>query len=295
MAEQSIGMTTGLGDGTAGGYTADRMRDMELRTFNQGILLNSDGTQAFALSGNTTSTLTIGIGNAVVAGWFYQNTSAATISVATGVVNGTYNINIIANNTAGTVAVTKTVAGVATLPAYTVRLALGGGSGSGAITIGTCVVTGGVLSLITYLNTYASTLAIPYQTALSMTAGTATLTTAGTVYTVAGYSTGGTTIDNIFASNNTTGIITVNRTGWFNIVGQVLFTAGTTSYRTLYITQNAATVINRVDQTSVGFANHNMQIYGMSYLTSGDTIKLQAVAGLAAQSISGASLTIALV
>jgi hypothetical protein len=295
MAEQSIGMTTGLGDGTAGGYTADRMRDMELRTFNQGILLNSDGTQAFALSGNTTSTLTIGIGNAVVAGWFYQNTSAATISVATGVVNGTYNINIIANNTAGTVAVTKTVAGVATIPAYTVRLALGGGSGSGAITIGTCVVTGGVLSLITYLNTYASTLAIPYQTALSMTAGTATLTTAGTVYTVAGYSTGGTTIDNIFASNNTTGIITVNRTGWFNIVGQVLFTAGTTSYRTLYITQNAATVINRVDQTSVGFANHNMQIYGMSYLTSGDTIKLQAVAGLAAQSISGASLTIALV
>jgi hypothetical protein len=142
---------------------------------------------------------------------------------------------------------------------------------------------------------YVQSLAIPYQPYAQMTGGTATLTTAGTTYTVAGYSASTASTDGIVSLNTSTGLATANRSGLYNILGQVLFTSGTTSYRTLYITINASTIINSVNQTSVGFVNHNIQIFGIYYLTAGDTIKIQGIAGLAAQSISAASLTVALV
>ena len=298
MAEQSIGMTTGFGDGTVGGYTADRMRDMEARTFGDGIFLNSDGSQPFAMTGSATSTLTIGIGNANVSGFFYQNTTAATISVATGVTNATYYLIIVANNSASTAAVTKTVAGVATVPAYSVRLALASSAQLGALTyqsIGTCVVTGGVLSAFTYdENELISTLLVPYQTGVQMGSGVATLTTASTVYDVTTYTVLASNSDGIFSTNTTTGVITVNRTGWYSIFGQVRFNSGTTSWRRLLITI-IATQTWRTDVASTGASNHFVQVSGISYLTAGDTVKLQATSGLAAQTIDAATFTITLV
>ena len=298
MAEQSIGMSTGLGDGTAGGYTADRMRDMEARTFGDGIFLNSDGSQPFTMTGSGTSTLTIGIGNANVAGFFYQNTTAATISVATGVTNATYYLIIVANNSASTAAVTKTVAGVATVPAYTVRLALASAAQLGALTyqsIGTCVVTGGVLSAFTYdENEYMQSLLVPYQTGYQMNLGAATLTTASTTYDITTYTLVTSNSDGIFSANTGTGVITVNRTGWYQITGQGRFQAGTTSWRRLVITINAVQVW-RVDAASIGVTNHFLQVAGLSYLTTGDTVKLQATSGLAAQSIDATTFTITLV
>ena len=298
MAEQSIGMSTGLGDGTAGGYTADRMRDMEARTFGDGIFLNSDGSQPFAMTGSGTSTLTIGIGNANVAGFFYQNTTAATISEATGVTNATYYLIIVANNSASTAAVTKTVAGVATVPAYTVRLALASAAQLGALTyqsIGTCVVTGGVLSAFTYdENEYMQSLLVPYQTGYQMNLGAATLTTASTTYDITTYTLVTSNSDGIFSANTGTGVITVNRTGWYQITGQGRFQAGTTSWRRLVITINAVQVW-RVDAASIGVTNHFLQVSGLSYLTTGDTVKLQATSGLAAQSIDATTFTITLV
>ena len=298
MAEQSIGMSTGLGDGTAGGYTADRMRDMEARTFGDGIFLNSDGSQPFAMTGSGTSTLTIGIGNANVAGFFYQNTTSATISVATGVSNATYYLIIVANNSASTAAVTKTVAGVATVPAYTVRLALASAAQLGALTyqsIGTCVVTGGVLSAFTYdENELMSTLLVPYQTGVYMNSGVATLTTASTVYDVTTYTLVTSNSDGIFSTNTTTGVITVNRTGWYDIIGQGRFNAGTTSWRRLEVLINGA-VIWRTDVASSGATNHFVPVAGKSYLTAGDTVKMRASSGLAAQTVDAAIFTMTLV
>ena len=298
MAEQSIGMSTGLGDGTAGGYTADRMRDMEVNTFGNGLFLNSDGSQPFAMTGSGTSTLTIGIGNANVSGFFYQNTTSATISVATGVTNATYYLIIVANNSASTAAVTKTVAGVATVPAYSVRLALASSAQLGALTyqsIGTCVVTGGVLSGFTYdENELISTLLVPYQTGVQMGSGVATLTTASTAYDVTTYTVLASNSDGIFSTNTTTGVITVNRTGWYSIFGQSRFNSGTTSWRRLDIAINGA-VVWRTDVASSGASNHFVQITGQSYLTAGDTVKLRATSGLAAQTIDAATFTMTLV
>ena len=298
MAEQSIGMSSGLGDGTVGGYTADRMRDMEARTFGDGLFLNSSGAQPFEMTGSGTSTLTIGIGNANVAGFFYQNTTAATISVATGVTNATYYLIIVANNSASTAAVTKTVAGVATVPAYTVRLALASAAQLGALTyqsIGTCVVTGGVLSALTLdENEYMSTLLVPYQTGVYMNSGTATITTASTAYDVTTYTLVTSNNDGIFSANTGTGVITVNRTGWYDILGQGRFNAGTTSWRRLELLINGA-VVWRTDLASSGATNHFFPVVGKSYLTAGDTVKMRATSGLAAQTIDAAILTMTLV
>ena len=298
MAEQSIGMTTGFGDGTVGGYAADRMRDMESTTFGTGLFLNSDGSQPFAMTGSGTSTLTIGIGNANVSGFFYQNTTSATISVATGVTNATYYLIIVANNSASTAAVTKTVAGVATVPAYSVRLALASAAQLGALTyqsIGTCVVTGGVLSAFTYdENELMSTLLVPYQTGYQMNSGAATLTTASTTYDITTYTLVTSNSDGILSANTATGVITVNRTGWYQITGQGRFNSGTTSWRRLVITINA-TQVWRTDVASTGAVNHFAQITGVSYLTAGDTLKLQAASGLAAQTIDSVIFTMTLV
>ena len=298
MAEQSIGMSTGLGDGTAGGYTADRMRDMEVNTFGNGLFLNSDGSQPFAMTGSGTSTLTIGIGNANVSGFFYQNTTSATISVATGVTNATYYLIIVANNSASTAAVTKTVAGVATVPAYSVRLALASSAQLGALTyqsIGTCVVTGGVLSGFTYdENELISTLLVPYQTGVQMGSGVATLTTASTAYDVTTYTVLASNSDGIFSTNTTTGVITVNRTAWYDITGQSRFNSGTTSWRRLEVLING-TVTWRTDMASSGASNHFVQVAGKSYLTAGDTVKMRAASGLAAQTVDATTFTMTLV
>lgn len=295
MAEQSIGMTTGLGDGTAGGYTADRIRDMELKTFGSGEFLNFDNTQPFAMTGSGTGTLTIGIGNANVSGWFYQNTTSATISVATGVVNGTYSLVIVANNTAGTIAVTKTVAGVATVPAYTVRLALVSSlAGLTYIQIGTCVVTGGVLSAITYLNSYVTSLSLPYQTGVSMTAGSATITLINTNYDITSYTLSVSNNDGIFTPNNLTGTITVNRSGWYNIATQTRFNSGTTSYRRLFVTING-TQTWRSDVASSGAVNQSVPLSAQSYLTAGDVVKVQVQSGLAAQTADQTIFTMTMV
>ena len=305
MAEQSIGMASGSGDGTVGGYTADRMRSMELSTFSEGVLQNNDGTAAFVLGGATTNALTIGAGNAIVNGWFYQNTTSASISVATGVPNATYNLVIVANNSALTPAVTKTASGTATIPVYSVRLALATtaqittitGAGQAVFTLASSVViTGGLVTSFSMdiNNIYSIARNTPYQTGEVLTGGTATLTTASTLYDIVNYTTGASTTDGILTVNLTTGVFTIKREGWYIITFQGRFNAGTTSWRRLILTINA-TQTWRTDVASSGASNHFAQITGLSYLVAGDTVKAQASSGLAAQTIDAGTFTIALV
>lgn len=298
MAEQSIGMTTGLGDGTAGGYTADRMRDMELRTFNTGMFMNTDGTLSCTMSGSGSSTLTIGIGNAIVSGWFYQNTTAATISVSTGVSNGNYSLVIVANNTAGTAAVTKTVAGVATVPAYTVRLALATSAQLSSLTyvsVGTCTVTGGVLSALNYdESSLVTSLALPYQSYQYMSGGTATLTTTSTYYGVGTYSSQAATGDNIFSQDASSGVVTINRAGLYNISAYCIFAASTTSYKRLAIAVGGTNVLFN-DSAANGTAAQYVSISGQYVVNATQTVNLRALSNAAAQTITSAYFVISLV
>jgi hypothetical protein len=179
-----------------------------------------------------------------------------------------------------------------------VRLALASSAQLGALTyqsIGTCVVTGGVLSSFTYdENEYMSTLLVPYQTGVYMSSGTATLTTASTPYDVTTYTLVTSNSDGIFSTNTTTGVITVNRTGWYDILGQSRFNSGTTSWRRLELLVNGA-VVWRTDMASSGATNHFIPVVGKSYLTAGDAVKLRATSGLAAQTVDASILTMTLV
>ena len=305
MAEQSIGMSSGSGDGTAGGYTADRMRDMELRTFGEGVLQNNDGTEAFELGGAGTNALTIAEGNAVVNGWFYQNTTPASISVATGVPNATYSLVIVANNSALTPAVQKTAAGVATVPAYSVRLALVTAAQVSVIQAAgqyvfylasSVVVSGGNVSSFSMdISTiYSTARNTPYQTGTAITGGTVTATTANTTYDVVNYSSGAATVDDILRVNLTTGVITVRREGWYNVTGMVVWGTGTTSWRRVTLNLNGAQN-TRIDQVSSGLNNHYMVVNQQLFLSAGDLLKMTVASGLAAQVASSASLTVTLV
>jgi hypothetical protein len=121
--ERSIGITTGLGDGDAGGYSSDRMTSMFSKTMGNGILLVGD---KFEIGGNGTATLTVGTGAAVNNGFFYESTTSVSLSM-TGVANGTHYLVVRVNNTASTVTVLRsegTGATTTTIAPYTCRLAL---------------------------------------------------------------------------------------------------------------------------------------------------------------------------
>jgi hypothetical protein len=278
---------------------------MELRTFNEGVLQNNDGTAAFALGGAGTNALTVAEGNAVVNGWFYQNTTPVSISVATGVPNATYSLVIVANNSALTPAVQKTAAGVATVPAYSVRLALATAAQISVITAAgqyvfylasTVVVSGGnVSSFIMDIDAiYSTARNTPYQTGTAITGGTVTATVANTNYDVLNYSSGADTVDGILGVNTTTGVITVRREGWYNVTGAVVWGTGTTSWRRVILNLNGATAA-RIDQVSSGLNGHNMIVNQQLFLSAGDLLKLTVTSGLAAQVASSVSLTVTLV
>lgn len=125
MAERSIGMTTGSGDGDAGGYASSRMTTFFYETFGHGVLLDPAGSAMFSISGPSTS-VNVGAGQAMVYGYFYESTSTVPLSL-TGVANGTYGLVIRANNTAAPLTVIRsegTGATNTTIAPYTVRLAL---------------------------------------------------------------------------------------------------------------------------------------------------------------------------
>jgi hypothetical protein len=297
MAEQSIGMTSGSGDGVAGGYVSGRMTQMELKTLSNGQLMytNTGSDQPFALSGSGTSTLNIGDGNSLVGGFFYENTTAVTISVS-GLSAATYYIVVAVNNSGGTQAVTRAVGGAATIPAYTVRLALVASVPSPAIQIGTVTTNGTTITAIAYTySSYNIANSLSRQVYAQMTAGTATLTNTSTQYDVAGYNAGGSinsAMDSIFSLNATTGIITVNKSDLYVVSLTGAFSSGTTSWRAASINiAGTRTVMSR--QASSGFTTHEFAVSTVQYINAGNAVNWSVNTGLATQSFASGVFTIA--
>jgi len=143
MAEQSIGMTSGTGDGTVGGYLNTRMTAKDLKTIGAGIL----GAMP-AVTGTGTSTLAIDVCDINVNGYFYQNTTSLNISVSA-VSPGTYTL-VCRVNDAGTAQTVIRSASGTTIPLRTVRICLVDNF-IGLITdafITTVIVSGGIVSSI---------------------------------------------------------------------------------------------------------------------------------------------------
>jgi hypothetical protein len=296
MAEQSIGMATGTGaaygDGNVGaGYDTARMIAMETKTLNDGVLQVGND---FAMSGSGTGTLTIQDGAAIVGGYFYENTSSSAIVIST-LANATYNVVIFVNSTAGSLTVSRSVAGT-TVGTYSVRLAVATSAqltGRVYVQLGTITVAGAVISAISQSYAmYGTTSQLPYQSYATMSGGTATLTTANTTYDITGYSSSSVTGDNIFSVNTTTGEITVRRIGLYLVTAYGVFSSGTTGNRLLGIQLNGS-FVQSTRMASSGTSTHTMTQTSLIATTAvTDVIKISAISTLAAQSYANGVFTI---
>jgi len=164
--ERSLGWaTSGTGDGPAGGYDSTRWRANAQKSDGTGITLFGS---YMAMSGTTTSTLTIADGAIIINGYTYETNGSVTIS--TSGLTGTYSVIVVANSTAGTVAVTQTGAGGTTIAASTVRAAIATAAqvttittavgAANVITLGTIVTAAGVISSITPAYPYSTSLLV---------------------------------------------------------------------------------------------------------------------------------------
>jgi hypothetical protein len=295
MAEQSVGMATGtgaaFGDGNVGtGYSSTRLTAMETKTLSDGVLQVGN---LFAMTGATTGTLTIADGAAVVGGFFYENTSSSAIVVST-LANATYNVAILVNNTAGSLTVSRSVAGT-TIGTYSVRLVVATDaqlSGETYLQLGTIVVAGAVISSITpSYAMYGTTTQLPYQSYATMSGGTATLTTANVTVDVAGYSSSSVTADSIFSVNTTTGVITVRRTGLYAFTLAGTFSTGTTGYRGIQLFVGGSSDLdNRI--APIGSASHQFVTSGFFEATAGQTVFCRVFASIASQSFASGKFTV---
>ena len=296
MAEQSIGMATGTGaaygDGNVGaGYDTARMIAMETKTLNDGVLQVGND---FAMSGSGTGTLTIQDGAAIVGGYFYENTSSSAIVIST-LANATYNVVIFVNSTAGSLTVSRSVAGT-TVGTYSVRLAVATSAqltGRVYVQLGTITVAGAVISAISQSYAmYGTTSQLPYQSYATMSGGTATLTTANTTYDITGYSSSSVTGDNIFSVNTTTGEITVRRIGLYLVTAYGVFSTGTTGNRLLGIQLNGS-FVQSTRMASSGTSTHTMTQTSLIATTAvTDVIKISAISTIASQSYANGVFTI---
>jgi hypothetical protein len=276
MAEQSIGMATGTGaaygDGNVGaGYDSSRMIAMETKTLNDGVLQVGN---VFAMSGSGTGTLTIQDGAAVVGGYFYENTSSSAIVIST-LANATYNVVIFVNSTAGSLTVSRSVAGT-TVGTYSVRIAVATNaqlSGQTYVTLGTVTVSGASITAITpSYAMYGTTTQLPYQSYTQLTGGTVTMTLANTQYDIVSYSSATTTSDAIFSAVNATGIVTVRRSGMYAISAFITYGASSAGTRTPALKVNGS-VIQRNMMTPGAATSYSAATWSQ-ILVAGDTVNI---------------------
>jgi len=296
MAEQSIGMATGTGaaygDGNVGsGYATSRMTAMETKTLSDGVLQVGS---LLALSGTGSGTLAIASGAAVVGGYFYENTSSASIVISS-LANATYNVAIFVNATAGSLTVSRSVAGT-TVGTYSVRLVVATSaqlSGQTYLQLGTITVSGAVITAITPDYTmYGTTTQLPYQSYAYLSGGTATLTNVNTSYDITAYSSSSVSADSIFSVNTTTGIITVRRAGLYAIAANITYGTASTGTRTAQLKVNSTTVQRHM--MTPGAATSYLGTTWMQVLAAGDTVNLASnTITTAAQSVTDCLFTIA--
>jgi len=289
MAEQSIGFATGtgaaFGDGNVGaGYDSSRMIAMETKTLSDGVLQVGND---FAMSGTGTGTLTIQDGAAIVGGYFYENTSSSAIVIST-LANATYNVVIFVNSTAGSLTVSRSVAGT-TVGTYSVRLAVATSAqltGRVYVQLGTITVAGAVITAIAQSYAmFGTTSQLPYQAYASMSGGIATLTLANTSYDLSSFSSPTSSGEGLIVADNINNTMTVKRAGMYLITGSCAFSSGTTGNRLVTINVNG-TNVSSTRQAAAGVATQTITQTALHYLAADDIIKIILQTSLAGQSVA---------
>jgi hypothetical protein len=277
MAEQSIGMATGVGiaygDGNGTGYASARMTAMETKTLSDGVLQTGS---LLAMTGNGTNTLTIAAGAAIVGGYFYENTTSAAIVITT-LANATYNVVVFVNDTAGALTVSRSVSGT-TVTTYAVRLAVCTAAqlvGRTYLQLGTVAISGAAITasgITPDYTMYGTTTQLPYQSYTQLTGGTVTMTLANTQYDILSYSSATTTSDAIFSAVNATGIVTVRRAGLYSISAFVTYGTSSAGTRTPALKVNG-TVTQRNMMTPGAATSYSASAWSQ-ILVAGDTVNI---------------------
>lgn len=269
--ERSLGWaTSGTGDGPLAGYDSTRWRANAQKSDGTGITLFGS---YMAMSGLTTSTLTIADGATIINGYTYETNGSVTIST-TGL-TGTYSVVLVANNTAGTVTVTANGAGTTTIAASTVRAAVCTSAqvttittavgAANVITLGSIVVTAGVIGTITPAYPYSTSLQVPSQIYAAMdTTGILNVTNATDV-DMAGFSVSATSGEGVISLNTTTGVFTVALAGYYHVDARCVWDSNTTGIR-------------RIAVGGTGFTYSTMDAQWQSVLATNLTYGLTTVA-----------------
>jgi len=295
MAEQSIGMATGVGiafgDGNGTGYDSTRLTAMETKTLSNGVLQTGS---LLAMTGTGTGTLNIASGAAIVSGYFYENTTSAAIVISS-LANATYTVAVFVNATAGALTVSRSVSGT-TVTTYAVRLVVatsGQLSGQTYLTLGTITVSGASITAIsTDLARYGTTTQIPYQSYATMSGGIATLTSANTQYELSSFGTPVTSGEGLIVPDAVSNNMTVKRSGVYSISTFVTFTSGTTGSRRVSIYVNG-TAVSATTSTAPGIATHFITQSAIHVLAASDVITISLLSSIASQSVSAGVFTVA--
>lgn len=302
-SERSLGWaTTGTGDGPLAGYNTARWTANAQKTDGTGITFYGS---YMAMSGITTSTLTIADGAAIINGYTYETVTSVTIS--TSGLTGTYNVLLIANTTAGALTVTANGAGTTTVAASTIRAALatsaqtstilGAVGADNLITMGTVSVAAGVISGITTTYNYSNSLQNRTQV-FAVLDSISPQTIANTVATdIINYSLNSTSGEGLISVNASTGTFTVNQAGIYMVDAVCVWDSNTTGSRVLGINGTGFVYTLSSSQESTLATNIAYQATQRSSalirLNSGATVKAYVLQNSGAnRTVSNASITI---
>jgi hypothetical protein len=220
--ERSLGWATGVAS-TDGATTYDsaRMSAFERSGLGIGVLLTGS---YLTMSGDTTTTLTIADGSAIVGGYFYESNGNVTINTAT-LGSGTFSVVIIANTAAGSQTVTANGAGTTTVTTATTRIALVTAgqlstittsiTATNIVTLGTVTTSAGTITAITPYYPYVTSRQQPSTQYVYGTGGTTGGMTANTYTALTNYATGVSSTDGTMTFNTANGQITLYQSGLY--------------------------------------------------------------------------------
>ena len=235
--ERSLGWATGVAS-TDGATTYDsaRMSAFERSGLGVGVLLTGS---YLAMSGATTTTLTIADGTAIVGGYFYESNGAVTISTST-LGSGTFSVILIANTAAGSQTVSANGAGTTTVLTATSRIAIvtsgqlstitASISATNIVTLGTVTTSAGTISSIASFYPYASGRQQRTQQYCQGNGGTVSLGTASFT-PITNFTAGVNSADGTMTFTLVNGQISIYQSGVYQFDYNITFDTNTTGNR----------------------------------------------------------------
>ena len=240
MAEQSLGWaTTGTGDGVSGGYNEARMASMQTGTFGTGVFFTGNRFQRTW----TTTSITVDTGACMIGGYFYENTSAATINFTTGAAGTYYLVVYLNGNTTTTACVANVTANnpsSTTIAGKTVRLAIVTSTAYASPPAGTTLIglhtitwSGAAITAVSDIRPFITPVTPNLPVLRLYKSAGQTIATGTTGADITTYATKYQSPDGLITADASTGVISINAPGVYLVDFAVHWAASTLGNRHL--------------------------------------------------------------